>query len=360
MSVRMGVVGTGRMAGAMLDAARHVPGLTTCAVASASGATDRATRFSKAFGIADAYGEVELLLKRDDIDLVYIATDTISHADLSVAALDAGKSVLCEKPFATSVGEAMAVADAARRNERLFVEAIWTLLLPSYQAVLESARSHVIGAPTHLVASFGYPVLEVGSSAAKDGVLLDRAIYPVSLAIKLLGPVERLDAAVMVNGDGVDVEASIQAVHKAGGCSQISASLKSLLSNDAHLSGHLGSMTLEAPLLGSEHVTTRYAKDEASGRAMTGVAPSRGLRETMRAVPVLRSLHRTLAGGRRRSHAYGANQYLPLLKHVVGLVASGKIESEVVPLDLSLEVARVLEHARRASSGTSAAIEGMQ
>lgn len=347
--VRMGVVGTGRMAATMIGAAARMNSVTVGGVASASGSTDRARSIATAFGIAHAYGDPAPLFARDDIDLIYIATETHSHARVSIAALEAGKSVLCEKPFATSLAEGQLVIDAARRSKALFVEALWTMLLPAYRRAKEIVHSKEIGATTHLTASFGYPTSPSpsrGPSDAYGGVLLDRAVYPVSLAIKLMGPVEHVDAAIIHGADDVDVEASLQLVHASGGHSQLTASLSTLLSNEAVISGTGGSVTIEAPLVGSELITIRQIKSDPPPHAAGTHSPQQTLKERLRAIPALRRLHRQLAGGRREHHHYGANQYLPLLEHVVELFGCRRTESDVVPLDLSVEVARVTDLAR--------------
>lgn len=351
--LRMGVVGTGRMAATMIGAAARTKSVTVTDVASASGNAERAHGIATAFGIARAHGDAAAMLARDDIDLIYVATETHSHARVSIAALDAGKSVLCEKPFATSLAEAQRVADAARRSKALFMEALWTLLLPAYRRAEEIVRSNEIGAPVHLTASFGYPTSPRTNGSMSDaygGVLLDRAVYPISLAVKLMGPVAHVDAALIHDVHDVDVEASVQLVHTSGGHSQLAASLSTLLSNEAVIGGPGGSVTLESPLVGAELITTRRIKGDPPPRAAGAHAPRLSLKDTLRAIPHLRRLHRLLAGGRREHRHYGANQYGPLLEHVVALVGSGKTESDIVPLDLSLEVARVTDLARSAGA----------
>ena len=353
MHVRMGVIGTGRMAATMIGAAARMKSVTVRSVASASGSIDRARSIATAFGISDTYADLAPMLARDDLDLIYVATETRSHARISIAALEAGKSVLCEKPFATSLAEGQLVIDAARHSKGLFVEALWTMLLPAHRRAGEIIHAKEIGATTHLTASFGYPTSpnpNRGASDAYGGVLLDRAVYPISLAIKLMGPVEHVDAAIVHGADDVDMEASLQLIHASGGHSQIAASLATLLSNEAVISGTGGSVTIEAPLLGSELITIRQIESAPPARAVGALSPQQLLREKLRAIPAFRRFNRQLADGRREHQNYGTNQYLPLLEHVVELVSSKKKESDVVPLDLSLEVARVIDLAR--SAGT--------
>ena len=351
MHVRMGVVGTGRMAATMIRAAALMKAVTVRSVASASGSIERARNIAAAFGISDAYADPAPMLARDDLDLIYVATATSAHAAVSIAALEAGKSVLCEKPFAVSHAEGQLVIDAARISNRLFVEALWTMLLPAHRRAEEIIHARGIGTATHLTASFGYPSqnLSRDASDASVGVLFDRAVYPVSLAIKLMGPVERVDAAIIFGADDVDIETSLQLVHASGAHSQLAASLATLLSNEAVISGTGGSVTIEAPLLGSELITIRKFNSAPPARAIGVLSLQQVLKEKLRVIPALRRVQRHLADGRREHLHYGSNQYLPLLQHVVELITSKKGESDVVPLELSQEVARVIDLARSAS-----------
>ena len=66
-------------------------------------------------GWADAVTDWRSLLRRDDVQLIDVCTPGDSHAEISIAALDAGRHVLCEKPLANTVAEAEAMAAAARR-----------------------------------------------------------------------------------------------------------------------------------------------------------------------------------------------------------------------------------------------------
>lgn len=113
------VVGVG-IAGLGLAAAAHIRGYLAHPqarlVAVCDTDRDRAERVAREHGIARAYTDYERMLAQDDIDLVDIATPTWRHAPMCLAALDAGRHVMCEKPFCLSVGEGEAVAARARER----------------------------------------------------------------------------------------------------------------------------------------------------------------------------------------------------------------------------------------------------
>jgi len=110
--VRVGVLG----AGAWAEHA-HIPGFLRdprCeVVAIADPVIERARAFAERFGIPEAYASHEALIGRADIDLVDVCTPSATHFDLSMAALDAGKHVLCEKPVAYDYTETRRAAGIA-------------------------------------------------------------------------------------------------------------------------------------------------------------------------------------------------------------------------------------------------------
>ncbi|CNG69394.1 putative dehydrogenase [Mycobacterium tuberculosis] len=119
-TVGVGMVGYAFMGRAHSQAWRSVgpffgPPLTPVMAALAGRSADRARAAAQALGWASVETDWKELLRRDDVQLVDICTPGDSHAEIAVAALDAGKHVLCEKPLANSVAEAEAMAAAADR-----------------------------------------------------------------------------------------------------------------------------------------------------------------------------------------------------------------------------------------------------
>ena len=151
-------------------------------------------------------------LRNDAISAVYIANRNIEHCATAIAALSAGKAVLCEKPFAINMKEGQEVLFAARSSRRLFMEAMWTPLLPAYMRLRELVQSGSFGRPTHLHFNFGYPTSAQSNpmlfTATGGGVLLDRSGYGIALALAILGDVQAVDVSLSVNDDGVDIGAA--------------------------------------------------------------------------------------------------------------------------------------------------------
>ena len=102
------------------------------------------------------------LLDRDDIDVIDIVTPGASHAEIAVAALDAGKHVLCEKPLANSVAEAQAMADAATRAAQ---RGVFAMVGFNYRRVPAATLARDLVAPVGLArsATCARPIDRTGS-----------------------------------------------------------------------------------------------------------------------------------------------------------------------------------------------------
>jgi predicted dehydrogenase len=322
-------------------------GVNVTAVASRD--PERGRRFANAFAIPSASDSLSSILLSDEVDAVYIANSTADHARTAIAALEAGKAVLCEKPLATTVNEAERITEASRRSGQLCMEGIWTLFLPAYRRFFELARSNICGEPNYLFADFGYPVRASSRvlSPTVGGVLLDRGVYVAALAIKLFGPIEKTSFGLRFNAEGLNDHASLQLIHSAGGQCQLAVSFSSLMSNTATLACSGGALRLEQPLIGAETVSIQMAYHERDAD-WNPTQPFR-LRDKighiLRERPWLRRLKRALPNIRREHLSYGPDKYLPQLIHFLDLQERGAQESDVVPLELSLAIQRLIARA---------------
>ena len=111
MTVRVGIIGSGFARRVQLPGLRLVPGVAVTAVASGRRANAEAT--AKEFGIPHAYGDGEQVARAPDVDLVIVSSTPDSHARFAIAALEAGKHVLCEKPAALTAAQARSMVETA-------------------------------------------------------------------------------------------------------------------------------------------------------------------------------------------------------------------------------------------------------
>lgn len=342
--LRFGIIGTGRMATRMLATMRRNPDIRVLAVGSSM--PDRASAFGEAFGLPMS-GSADEIAGHPGLDAIYLASHNADHARLSLAALAAGKSVLCEKPAALSPDEANRLAVGARASGRTFMEAISTPFLPAFRRAVDLASGGTLGKATLFKADFGFPATPTSHPALHanpgGGVLLDRAVYPLVLALAALGPVTGVRAFVSRDPSGIDVEAALLLTHGTGGCSQIAVSFRSRTANAATIGCEGGSVTLAAPITAPERIEVMRSRPPAH---RVDRWPADGWRERVKALPTLRRLAARVLP-RHEVHSYGADPYAAELAHFVELVTQGKAESPVVPLDTTLAVQAVIAAARR-------------
>lgn len=115
--INVGIIGASFARDAYLPAFAHIDGAKV--VALASGRLESAKAAAEPHGINAVYDDWEAMLDAQKLDLVCIATPTIMHAPMTLAAIAKGAHVLCEKPTAMNAGEAREMLDAARRANRL-------------------------------------------------------------------------------------------------------------------------------------------------------------------------------------------------------------------------------------------------
>jgi predicted dehydrogenase len=172
----------------------------------------QARAFADAFGTdVRAYGRYEDLLDDPTIDAVYVPLPNALHEDWTVAALEAGKHVLCEKPLAPTAAACRRMGEAAEAAERLLMEAFMYRFHPRTRAVAKLVREGAIGRPRQVHAAFAFALRRPDdvrwSRALAGGALLDVGSYAVDAARRLLGeePVEASAFATYAE-PGVDGE----------------------------------------------------------------------------------------------------------------------------------------------------------
>lgn len=208
--MRWGVIGTGGIARTFARDLKLAPGHRVAAVGSRS--LEKAHEFASQFDCF-ALGSYEALVDAD-VDAVYVATPHPMHATNTILALDHGKPVLCEKPFAVNSRESATMIEAARRNDLLLVEAMWSRFLPHYQRIRELIQDGELGEIISISADHGQNLplpryYRLHAPELAGGALLDLGIYPISFAYFVLGKPESVVAKAEFTPTGVDSQTSM-------------------------------------------------------------------------------------------------------------------------------------------------------
>ena len=147
--VRIGLLGAARITPrAVLEPAKDLDDAEVVAVAARD--VDRARAFAREHGIPTVHETYEALLADPGIDAVYNPLPNGLHGRWTIAALDGGKHVLCEKPFAANAEEAERVGEAAARSGKVVMEAMHDRYHPLERRMLEIVESGVLGAIHHI------------------------------------------------------------------------------------------------------------------------------------------------------------------------------------------------------------------
>jgi predicted dehydrogenase len=172
-----------------------------------------AQEFVKTFG-GTAYGSYKELVADPAIDAIYVATPHPAHKENVITALNAGKPVLCEKPFAVNAQEAQEMVDAAGANNVALMEAMWSRFLPHYAQVREIIASGILGKILTVHADHGQRLADQNiprlvEPSLAGGALLDLGIYPVSFSHMILGNPTKITASGVLTDKGVDAQTSM-------------------------------------------------------------------------------------------------------------------------------------------------------
>ena len=169
-----GILGTCKIARIIARAIRDSTGGTLAAVASRS--ADRATEFASAFGPAKHYVGYPTLLSDPDVEIVYVATHHPVHLECAVAAAEAGKHVLCEKPLALTAEGASQIVSAAQRSGVFLMEAFAYRCHPQTSWLAELLRNGDIGEVRMIAAVLTFPGGIMARVASATQVNLDSTL----------------------------------------------------------------------------------------------------------------------------------------------------------------------------------------
>lgn len=250
-SFRWGILGPGNIAQKFAEGLKALPDAELAAVGSRD--IGRATAFGKQYGAARCHGSYEALANDSDVDIVYIATPHPMHKAENIRCLQAGKAVLCEKPFTVNRQEADAVFQAARGAQRFCMEAMWTRFLPVMEQVRQWLSEGRIGEPRMVQADFGFraDINEESRLFAMEyagGGLLDVGVYCVSLAVMVFGgPPDRVTGLAHLGETGADEQGAYVLGYPGGRLAVLHSAIRTNTPQDALIMGTKGMIRVHPP-----------------------------------------------------------------------------------------------------------------
>jgi predicted dehydrogenase len=321
--LRWGFIGPGNIANAVARDLPKVDGAVLHAVGSRS--FSRARAFAREHRVAVAYGSYGELLADADVDAVYIATPHRQHHAIAMAAIAAGKHLLVEKAFTCTLAGAREIVDAARAAGVFCMEAMWTRFQPAvveaHRLLTEGAIGEIRSVRADLGVRYVYdPANRVWDPGQGGGALLDLGVYTASFVQFVLGgSPAATEVAGTLERNGVDAESVVLWRGDRGRTGVAQCSLLSPLPGAAAIFGTAGWLEVPPRFHHPDRILVHpIGSDGRAGAPETIVAPPIG------------------------------NGYAHEFIEAQRCLAAGLTESPTMPLDDTLAVMGVLEHALHA------------
>ena len=318
-NLRWGIIGAGLIAHKLADAVNIDPNSTLVAVASKS--AERAQSFAAQYGI-EGTDDYAALASRADIDVIYIATTHNFHYENALLALQHKKHLLIEKPFTVNAEQARELIELAAANDCFLMEAIWVRFLPSMIRLKQILKSDTIGEIKLFNISFGgiaqaQYLPRLTDPELAGGVTLDMGIYPITFVNFLLDALPSASKSFCrFANTGVDELATYQLQYDSGCIASINTSFNLLTRMEAMIYGSLG--YIEFPHFQQGTTFTVHIHN--------------GTRDIERSDTITEENH--------------GNGFIYQVAEVVRQIRSGKLESNIIPLQETLATMQLMDSLR--------------
>ena len=310
--IHWAILGPGKIAEKFASAFSQVPEAKLYAVASRD--EQRGKVFAEKFNIPKVYTSYEQMLADPLIDIVYIATPHTFHHEQTLLCLKNKKAVVCEKPLTLSTKQTTELVAASRANNTFLMEGMWTRFFPATLKTLELIQHDTIGEIKFIRADFGFaaphdPDHRVLNLKLGGGAQLDVGVYPMFLALLIGGTPKTIQACSKLAITGADETTAAQLYFENGAIAHILSSIVADTPKQAEIFGSKGSIILQTPWHKSQEITLR----KNSGKEEIFKFPFEGV-----------GFHYEL-------------------RHATECLQRGLKESEIMPLSLSIQMAKVAD-----------------
>ena len=259
--MRIGTIGSGGIVTWVMREAVRMEGVVYEAVYSRSETTGRA--LADQFGVKKVYTVLDDMLADPAVDWVYVASPNSLHYAQAKRALEAGKHVLCEKPFSTCRAEAEELAALAEAKGLMLLEGITTLVLPHFARIRENLEK--IGPVRQVSCTFcqyssKFDALMAGQTpnvfnpAFAGGALMDINLYNLYFVYGLFGMPERVTYHARRHENGIDL-GGVAVLEYPGFVAQCTGAKDCRSDNGAHIIGEKGFIRVDDPVSMCTRVT---------------------------------------------------------------------------------------------------------
>ncbi|MFC0533587.1 Gfo/Idh/MocA family protein [Phytohabitans kaempferiae] len=255
---RWGILATGGIATSFVQDLKLLPDAEVVAVGSRT--ADSARAFADRHEIPRAYGSWRELADDGDLDVIYVATPHSAHYAATRVCLEAGRAVLCEKPFTLDLTTTVELLDLARDRGLFLMEAMWMRCNPGVLRIVELLRADAIGEVTSVHADFGVagPFDSNHRMRAPElggGALLDLGVYPIAFAHLILGVPQHVRAWAKIGPEGTDENTAIIFGYDSGALASLTSGMLGQTALAATVTGTKGRIDLDTPFFRPDRFT---------------------------------------------------------------------------------------------------------
>jgi len=311
--INWGIIGLGNIAGRFAESLKHLPNAKLFAVSSRS--QDKADAFAKKFSAVKGYAGHEKILSDENIQAVYIALPHAMHKNFSIQALKSGKAVLCEKPATLNFEEMQEIAKVSRAEKILFMEAMKPRFQPAYKKLnnilAEKNLGKILSVETSLCNEMTLTGKTYHSEKNQGGALLDVGIYCASWLDDFLGEVTNANKVTAEIKNGIDFYVDAE-LNFSGRVGKLECAFDRKKPRQTILNFERGKIIVDE--LHRPQEFTIYAENNQPQKI---------------------------------SAVYEVDDFFGEIKHFTNLIERGKIESDIMPLQASLNCAKILQEVRK-------------
>lgn len=347
-TINWGILGTGYAASQFAQGLSTLTDAKLLAIGSRN--IETAEKFSRQFNVPRKYASYEDLVMDKDISIVYIATPNVVHKENCLLCLEAGKPVLCEKPFTMNAKEALDVIQLARHKGLFCMEAMWMRFIPIIQKIPDILGEGVIGEVKMFTADFGIRVKFDENDRCFNpdlggGALLDMGIYPISLAFYLFGSPSHIVSQCSFGN--VDEQSMVIFRYPNEQLAVLSSSLLTNMPSEVVIMGTKGVMRIHAPIYRPSKLSISHFSDKTPDPSNT----KQGWKSSIKQLSLVRNVYENylspfLNQPSKQNFSYKGNGYNYEAAEVMKCLRNGECESKIMPLDETLNILETLDTIR--------------
>lgn len=266
--IRWGIVSTGWMAQKFAEGLAALKDAEIVAVSSRT--QESADKFSAQFNVPRRYIGVQALAGDKDVDIVYVATPHPMHKNDTITALNAGKPVLCEKPFAMNSKEVNEMIACAKKNKLFLMEAMWTYFFPAIIKTSELLANGTIGQIRLVTVNFctrrpWEPEDRFLNPELGGGALLDVGVYNIAFVQKIFGKSpKQIKTIAHIGQSKVDEQSSTIFGYEDGAIAVLNCAVRTETAYEAAIYGADGYIKLPHMFFQPDRIIVKKGKEEES------------------------------------------------------------------------------------------------